>query len=397
MGKLTVSKIKAITKPGRYGDGGTLFLLVKPTGAKSWIQRLTVYGIRREIGLGSVELVSLAEARVKAFENRKVARIDGGDPLAGKRQAVAPTFAEAAERAHKANRARWRSGAHSHNWLSSLRRYAFPSLGKMPVDRITGRDVLRILGPIWSDKTDTARRVRQRMRTVFAWALAHGYVSSNAAGNDIDGALPAISIGARHFRALPYQDVAEALETVEASGASLAAKYCLRFVVLTAARSGEARGALWSEIDLAARAAREWRIPAERMKGGAEHRVPLSESAAAVLQQARMLDDGSGLVFPSPVKVGRPLSNMTMTKLLRDTGLSDRATVHGFRSSFRDWAAEKTDADHAVMELALAHRVGSAVEQAYARSDLLAKRRMLMDRWGAFLSGRAAKVVRLHR
>ena len=394
MGKLNIGKVKSITKPGRYGDGDTLFLLVKPGGSKSWVQRLTIHGVRRDMGLGGWPLVSLAEARITAFENRKLARIDDGDPLAGKRTARTPTFRQAAGKAHKANRARWRADKHAHNWLASLENYVFPTLGNTPVDRITGQDVLRILGPIWSTQTDTARRVRQRIRTVLGWCLAHGYVTSNAAGDGIDGALPAITTGTKHFRALPYREVGDALATVAGSKASLSAKWALRFLVLSAARSGEVRGATWSEMDLETR---EWRIPADRMKGHAEHRVPLSAAALAVLEQARALDDGSGLVFPSPMRRGRPLSPMSLTKLLRDTGLADKATVHGFRTCFRTWASEKTDADHAVMELSLAHRVGSAVERAYSRSDLLAKRRRLMNQWAAYLTGRrAGKVVKIN-
>ena len=393
MGKLTFAQVKALKKPGRYGDGGTLFLHVAPGGSKSWVQRLTVTGKCRDIGLGGWPLVSLAEARGKAFENRKVAR-SGGDPLAGKRRAKLRTFEQVAREAHKANRARWRSAKHAFNWLSSLERFAFPVLGRMPVDRITGQDVLSVLGPIWSEQADTARRVRQRIRTVLGFALAHGYVAGNAADAGIDGALPRVPTRAKHFRALPYQDVARALETVEASGASWAAKGCLRFLVLTACRSGEARGATWSEMDLKAR---EWRIPADRMKTGAEHRVPLSDAALAVLEQVKPLADSGGLVFPSPVRVGRELSSMTLTKAIRNCGLDDRATVHGFRTSFRTWASERTNADHAVMELSLAHTVGNQVERAYSRSDLRDKRRLLMDSWDAYLSGTAAKVVRLRR
>ena len=392
MGKLTVKRIQSITKPGRYGDGGTLFLFVKRGGSKSWVQRLTIHGVRHDIGLGGFPLASLAEARDAAFENRRAAR-RGFDPLAGKQRAKVPTFKEAAQKTHKANRARWRADKHAHNWIASLQNYVFPAVGNTPVDRITGQDVLRILGPIWSTQTDTARRIRQRIRTVLGWCLAHGYVTRNAAGDGIDGALPVISTGNKHFRALPYQEVADSLATVEASGASWSAKWALRFLVLTAARSGEVRGATWSEVDLEAK---EWRIPVERMKGHAEHRVPLSAEALAVLEQARTLDDGSGLVFPSPMRRGRPLSSMSLTKVLRDNGLATVATVHGFRSAFRVWASEKTNADHAVMELSLAHRVGSAVEQAYARSDLLAKRRRLMDSWAAYLTGRrAGKVVKI--
>ena len=202
--------------------------------------------------------------------------------------------------------------------------------------------------------------------------------------------MPAVK---RHYRALPYGDVAAALEIVDAGRASDAAKLCLRFAVLTAARSGEARGAAWGEIDLDAR---EWRIPPEWMKAGSEHRVPLSDAAVAVLEKARALDDGCGLAFPSASRPGKPMSDMTLTKVLRDVGLADRATVHGFRTSFRTWAAERTNAEHAVMELSLAHAVGSAVEQAYARSDLLAKRRRLMDQWGGYITGTGAEVVKLH-
>ena len=228
---------------------------------------------------------------------------------------------------------------------------------------------------------------------MLAWAEAHGHVERNVAGEAISGALPAQPAVKAHFRTLPFQDVGAALETIEASGASLAAKLCLRFVVVTAARSGEAREATWSEID---EDDRVWVIPAARMKGGIEHRQPLSDAAMEVLDRARALEDGNGLLFPSPMRRGRPLSNMSLTKLLRDTGLADRATVHGCRAAFRSWASEKTNADHAVMELSLAHAVGSAVERAYARSDLLDRRRRLMDQWGAFLTGERAQVVRLH-
>ena len=191
--------------------------------------------------------------------------------------------------------------------------------------------------------------------------------------------------------ALPHSEVASALDAVEASHASQAAKLCLRFLILTAARSGEARGATWPEIDTEAR---EWRIPADRMKGGAGHRVPLSDAALAALERARALDDGSGLIFPSPLRAGRPLSNMTLTKILRNRGLAARATVHGFRSTFRDWCAE-TGKPREIAEAALAHTVGG-VEGAYFRSDLLARRRVLMDQWAAFLTDAQDKVVRLY-
>ena len=390
-GRLTATRVKAISKPGMHGDGATLYLNVAASGAKSWVQRLTIDGKRCDLGLGGWPLVTLAEAREKAFENRKLAR-GGGDPLAAKRKAKMPTFRLAAEKTFEANRPRWRNAKVEKTWMQQLERHAFPILGDRRVDRIGREDVLRVLTPIWTSRPEAARKLRQRIRATLAWAQAHGYVEHNVAGDAISGALPAMPAVKEHYRALPYGEVADALAIVEASGASLPAKLCLRFLVLTAARSGEARGATWDEIDPDAR---EWRIPAHRMKSKIEHRVPLSDAVMVILEQACPMREASGLVFPSPNRPNKPLSDMTLTKILRATGLAERTTVHGFRSSFRDWAAETTNAPHAVMELCLAHAVGSAVEQAYARSDLLAKRRALMARWAEFVVGDGPKVVQI--
>ena len=390
MGKLTVLKARSHLKPGMYGDGGTLYLVVAPGGSKSWVQRLTIDGKRTDIGLGGFPLTTLAEARDKAFENRRLAR-SGGDPLAEKRKAKAPTFREAARRTHEANLSRWRNGKHTVSWMQTLERYAMPRLGAMPVDRIGREEVLSVLTPIWSSRAETARRVRQRIRAVLSWCQAHGFVEHNAAGEGIDGALPSQPKVKSHQRALAYGEVAAALATVDRSGASVAAKLALRFVILTAARSGEARLATWTEIDMEVRT---WTISASRMKAGTEHRVPLSDAAVAVLEQARSLGDGSGVVFPSPMKRGQPLSDMALTKVLRDTGLAERATVHGFRSSFRDWCAE-AGKPREIAEAALAHTV-AGVEGAYFRSDLFQRRRQLMDSWASFLTGGRAKVVQLH-
>ena len=392
MGRLAVGKVRSLRTPGRYGDGGTLFLVVAPGGSRSWVQRLTVDGRRHDIGLGGFPLVTLAEARDQAFENRRLAR-RGGDPLAHKRRARVPTFEDAATRAREANRGGWRHAKTAANWDTSLAKYAHPVFGDRRVDQIGREDVLRVLTPIWTTKPEIGRKVRQRIRATLAWAQAHGHVEHNVAGEAINAALPSTGALKTHLRALPYRDVAAALETIEASRASVSAKACLRFVVLTACRSGEARGATWAEVDLDAR---EWRVPAARMKMGIEHRVPLSAAALAVLEQMRPLRRPADLVFPSPVRPGQPLSDMTLTKVLRDTGLADRATVHGFRSAFRTWAAERTSAPHAVCEMALAHRVGSDVERSYVRSDLFEKRRGLMDQWAQFVTGGRATVVRLY-
>ncbi|MDE0037034.1 MAG: site-specific integrase [Gammaproteobacteria bacterium] len=247
-----------------------------------------------------------------------------------------------------------------------------------------------MLAPIWVTKPATARKLRQRIRATLSWCQAHGYVEHNWAGEAINGALPAMPTVRAHFRALPYRDVPDALAVVAAADGSLVVKLCLRFLILTVSRSGEARGATWDEVSLDGR---EWRIPANRMKAGAEHRVPLSDQCVDVLERVALLRDESGLVFPSPTRGSRPLSDMTLMKTLRATGLAERTTVHGFRSAFRDWASECTEMDHAVIELSLAHKVGSAVERAYARSDLIEKRRQLMAKWGAFASREAQRTV----
>ena len=382
MAGLTAAKVRAIKKPGMHGDGNGLYLRVTGSGSRSWMQRIVIRGRRRDLGLGSYPAIGLAEARALALANKALVTA-GRDPLAERHRANVPTFREAATKVYEANLPRWRNGKHTVNWWGSLERHAFPVIGDVKVDQIRRSDVLAVLEPIWAVRPETARRVRQRIRTILRWCEAHDYCAGNAAGEALDGALPPMPRLKAHHRALPYREVTQALETVDGSDASLAAKLCLRFLVLTAARSGEARGTTWDEID---EAAREWRIPAGRMKSGIQHRVPLSNAGLTVLEQASPLRDDSGLVFPSPVRPGHPMSDMTLTKVLRATGLAARATVHGFRSTFRDWAAECTNAPHAVMELSLAHAVGSSVEQAYARSDLIAKRRELMDQWAAFVT-----------
>ena len=383
MGKLTALKAKAVSNPGRYGDGGGLYLVVTPTATKNWVQRIVIDGSRRDLGLGAYPVTTLAEARDKALNNRRTVA-EGRNPLADKNRPTVPTFREAALKVHEVNTARWRSDKYGASWMQALERYAFPTLADTPIDRIGRLDVVGVLSPIWTTKSETARRVRQRMRTVFTWAVALGFIEVNPAGEAVSGALPPMPKSKAHYRALPYQEVPAALVTIADSPASTSTKLCLRFVVLTACRSGEARGVLWDEVKWEDNL---WVIPGARMKTGEDHRVPLSGAAMDVLHQAWELRDVSGLVFPSPMTAGKPLSDMTLTKILRSVDLADRATVHGFRSSFRDWAGECTSAPHAVMELSLAHQVGSEVERAYARSDLLDQRRALMDAWAEFLDG----------
>lgn len=380
---MTAAKLKTLRRPGRYRADPTLFLFIKDTGARSWVQRLTVDGVRREIGLGGYPTVGLADAREQAAENRRLAR-KGGNPLAQMRQSL--TFRRAAGKTHDANRARLSRQA-SARWLAVLERYAFPVLGDRRVDLIEQADVLRVLTPIWAAKPPTARKVRSAVRATFAWCQAHGHVKHNPAGEAIDGALPAMPAVKAHFRALDYRDVPAALEHIAGSTASLPVRACLRFVALTAVRSSEARFAKWSEIDLDART---WTIPAARMKTGIEHRVPLAPAAVETLESVRGLRSPAGFLFPAASKPDRPVS-YNLSRVLESVGLD--ATVHGFRSTFRTWSAEQTSTPHAVCEMALAHRVGGDVVLSYSRGDLFHRRRGLMDAWAKYATGEAGKVI----
>lgn len=385
---LTAQAVKNATAPGKYFDGHGLFLRVDANGSRYWVQRISIRGKRCELGLGSPSLVSLAEARTVALDNRRLARA-GGDPLQQRREAQAIlTFEEAARRVHELHRPTWRNAKHAQDFITSLETYAFPKLGKLRATDVTTADVLAVLMPIWTTKAETARRVRQRIGTVMKWTVAQGWRQDNPAEN-IAQALPKVGKAQEHRKALPYSDVSGCIEKVHASGAGLATKLAIEFLILTASRSGEVRQARWDEIDLAAKV---WEVPAERMKMNRPHRVPLSPRVLALLKTAKALDDKSGLVFPG-TKQGRPLSDMTLSKLVKELGFN--ADVHGFRTSFRTWAQERTNYPREVAEAALAHLSGDAVERAYARSDLFEKRRKMMETWAGYLSEARGNVVRI--
>ena len=372
--RLTAAFVKHAT-PGRYYDEHGLILRVKPTGSKQWVWRGTVRGKRVDLGLGGWPYTSLKEARQKAFDYKKLAR-DGGDPRALKN--TAPAFEDALEKVLEIHREAWRPGSKSEaQWRASLKSYAFPRIGRKRVDRITTADVMAVLLPIWSTKRETARRVRQRIGAVMKWAVAQGLREDNPAGDAIGAALPRNGGKVKHFRALPHQEVRAALVTVEDSDAWIGTKLAFGFLVLTATRSGETRLARWTEIG-----GDTWTIPGRRTKSGRPHRVPLAPAALRVLDQAREIADGSGLLFPSPT--GRPLSAATMTKLLRESGV--QAVPHGFRTSFRTWCGDTAVAPE-VAERALAHAVRDKVQAAYDRGTLFARRRQVMDDWAAYVAG----------
>ena len=377
--KLTERRIKALQQTGRHTDDDcpTLTLVVGSGRGRSWVQRLMIGGRRVDRGLGSWPLVTLQDARLTALENRRKAR-GGVDPFTARREA-AVTLRQAAERTLEANRTRWAANT-VRGWLSPLDNHVFGRLGGRHVETITRQDVIETLRPIWTDKPAAANSALVRLRVVLDWALAHGLVTENLCANGgIKAALPSQSRNAGHHEAIPYRDVPEALQAVAVAKSAPALRACVRFIALTACRGAEARGARWAEIDTDAAT---WTIPGERMKSRREHIVPLPAAALAVLEERR--GEHADLVFPSG-RTGREFSATAILRCLCSAVGAD-ATLHGFRSSFRDWAAEQTKADRAVVDLSLAHSVGTAVERAYFRTDLIEKRRELMAAWGAFVT-----------
>ena len=393
IGKLTVKKIEGLSA-GQHGDGGTLYLRVQESGSKQWVQIIQTGGRRIERGLGGYPLVSLQEARDTAFENRRALR-RGENPFATRNPLTAaisngtvpasnaPTFEEALEAVLDNHRPTWKTPKSEAQWRASLRDYAMPTIGKMPVDAITVDDVEAILKPIWVAKRETATRVKQRIHAVLKWAVGR----KHRVDNPVDAvALPKVKRVKVHHRALPYAEVPNAIAAVRNSQALGSTKLAFEFLVLTAARSGEVRLAKWGEID---RKAKTWTIPAERMKANAEHVVPLSNAAVEVLEAvAEELGEGDDgdLIFPSPR--GKELSDATMSKLLRENGVA--AVPHGFRSSFADWAAE-TGVRREVKEAALAHVVRNAVEASYTRTNYVAERREVMESWAAHCEPKARR------
>ncbi len=379
--------VQSVQETGTYSDGGGLNLRVEKSGAKYWFQRVTINRKRRNLGLGGYPTVSLAEARKAALLNTRMIR-EGRDPLAEKREAIAarqrpptPAFAEAAETVIEMRRPTWSNAKHAAQWSSTLETYAFPKIGSKLVTDITTADILTVLTPMWTQKPETASRVRQRMETVLDWAVAQGYRTDNPANRSIAKVLPKMPRTKQHHQALHYSEVPAALERVRTSTADTITKLAFEFLVLTVARSGESRLATWDEINWIER---KWTVPAERMKARREHKVPLPGRSIEVLRQAEELADGlSDLVFPG--LHGKPLSDMVLTAMLRRLDIP--AVAHGFRSSFKDWCMECTDTRWEVGEAALAHNLGNPTEQAYTRTDLFEPRRELMEMWAKFVAG----------
>jgi integrase len=402
LNRLTALKVARAKKPGMYADGGSLYLRVAEGGSKQWVFRYVVNGRLRDMGIGPVHTLTLAEARERATEARKL-RLDGIDPIAHRRaqraalqvaDARAMTFRQCGEGYLRDHADTWRSAKHRAEWYSTLERFVYPVLGALPVAAIDTPLVLKVLKPIWPTIPETASRVRGRIEMVLDWATAHHYRSGDSPARwdgRLEHALPERKKVAaiEHHAALPFADIADFMARLRQQDG--VATRCLEFIALTAARMGEAFNAEWHEIDLANQT---WTIPARRTKRNREHKVPLSDAAVGVLeamQKVRVSD----YVFPG-LSHGRPVSKNAIWLLMKR--LAGDVTVHGLRSTFRDWASERTAFPREVAEMALAHAIPNAVEAAYRRGDLFEKRRKLMEAWAEFCSkpqsGTAAVALR---
>ena len=383
---LTAAFVRSVKDAGNFTDGNGLALRVSPQGRKSWIQRVTIDGKQTALSVGAYPAVSLADARAIAQDNARTTA-QGRNPQAEKRQAKQearkpsiPPFEDAARAVHSLHAPNWSNAKHAHEWLHSLETHAFPTLGRKSVDSITTADIMSVLTPIWNERAVTAKRLNQRLAVIFDYCIAQGWRETNPAGRSVSKALPKPSKTVEHHAAAPYADVPAILRKVRESGECELIKLSFEFAILTAARTGEIRFATWDEINWECQT---WEIPAARMKMRRPHRVPLAARAREILERAREITGGEGLIFPG--KKAAALYHRAHLSLLQRLGIE--ATPHGFRSSFRDWMGECTGASWAVAESSLAHVQGNATQQAYARSDYLELRRPIMQQWADFLTG----------
>lgn len=404
IGRLSAVKVANLKTPGYFSDGGNLYFRVAPSGARGWIFRFAINGRTRDMGLGAYPEIGLAAARELAEKSRKLVK-EGLDPIEQRRSvraaqrvaaAKSQSFDDCVRQYIEDHEASWRNAKHRAQWRSTLARYAAPVFGKLLVSEIDDGLVLRALKPIWQSRPETASRVRGRIESVLDWARVHGYRRGENPARwkgHLAQLLPARGKirRVRHHPALPFLEVPNFMASLRERTESAA--FALQFVILTASRSGEVLRATWDEIDFQNRV---WTVPAERMKAGKEHRVPLVEPAISLLRQIEAFRMGD-FVFPG-AKSGRPLSDMALLTLLRRLGRAE-ITVHGFRSTFRDWAAELTHYPNHVVDMALAHAVGDKVEAAYRRGDLFEKRRRLMSAWSEYCASatNTADIVPIRR
>lgn len=391
-GKLTKKLVENLGA-GRHGDGNGLYLVVDLSGARRWIVRVVVKGqknrngapLRTDFGLGGADVVTLNQARERALEYRRMAKAGLNPRFNAKREI--PTFEEFAKQVHIDRMPTWKNAKHGQQWINTLRDYAFPKIGRMPIDSVDQPEVMMCLAPIWTDKHETAKRLAQRIKTVLDVARSKGFRDGENPVTAIKdaGALPKVKKEVKHHKAMHWRDVPAFYADLKTQNGMAAS--ALRFTCLTGSGTGEVLGMQWGEVDLEERV---WICPAERMKTGEEHRVPLTDEILSIIKPLRAMQ--SEYVFEGQ-KRHKPLSNMSMLMLLRRMKV-EGVTVHGFRSTFRDWASEVANVPREVAEKSLAHQVGSDVERAYARSDLLDKRRELMERWSNYVSAASGDVLK---
>ena len=391
--ELTALKVRKLDIPGRYADGNNLYLEIDKSGARRWTLRVTVLGRRRDMGLGGVSTVSLEEARELAYQYKKIAR-SGGDPILErqKNKGLQTTLIHCAKKVHQINLPTWKNQKFAKQWFSSLEHHVFPTIGKLPISQVTSADILRVLTPIWNTKGDTAKKIKQRLRMIIKWARAQGYFQGDDPVELAEQALPKQLKSDDHHKSLEFEKLPEMISNLRKSKISLPTKLALEFTILSACRTNEVLNAKWEEIDLTKLV---WSIPSERMKGGKVHQVPLTDRMTVILNDCKRLKTNNDLLFPSEIN-GEALSNNTMRLALKKR-LNVDATVHGMRSSFKDWASETTNFANEVSEMALAHTISNKTELAYRRRTLIEKRRQLMQKWSDYLNNKKGEVIELYK
>ena len=384
---------KKLSKPGKYADGNNLYLQIDISGARRWILRLTVGHRRRDMGLGSTMIVSLEKARQLARLYRGIAK-SGGDPFLErqKERGFKVTFAYCAQKVHELNKPTWKNEKFALQWYSSLENHVLPKIGELPVSQITSSDILGVLSPIWNTRTDTARKLKQRIRLIIKWARAKGFFQGDDPVELAEQALPKQLKSDDHHKSLEFEKLPEMISNLRKSKISLPTKLALEFTILSACRTSEVLNAKWEEIDLTKLI---WSIPSKRMKGGKVHQVPLTDRMTVILNDCKKLKTNNDLLFPSEIN-GEALSNNTMRLALKKR-LKVDATVHGMRSSFKDWASETTNFANEVSEMALAHTISNKTELAYRRRTLIEKRRHLMQKWSDYLNNKEGEVIELYK
>ena len=387
--KLTAMTVKKLSKPGKYADGNNLYLQIDISGARRWILRLTVGHRRRDMGLGSTMIVSLEEARQLARLYRGIAK-SGGDPFLErqKERGFKVTFAYCAQKVHELNKPTWKNEKFALQWYSSLENHVLPKIGKLPISQITSSDILNVLSPIWNTRTDTARKLKQRIRLIIKWARAKGFFQGDDPVELAEQALPRKKRSDNHHKSLSYKDVPDLIVKIKESKISLPTQLAIQFTILSACRTSEVLRASWDEIDMQNLI---WTIPAKRMKTGKIHEVPISSGMKEVLKDAKDKIDSPDYIFSSD-QSGKELSNNTL-RLAVQKRLGVDTTIHGMRSSFKDWASETTNFANEVSEMALAHVIPNKTEAAYRRGNLMDKRRHLMQMWSDFINNNQSKVI----